>query len=343
MVSGFPSPLVPSPQSRTLVPCPLSLSPSLQQIQPLDDGAPQALGIRRAGPRDVEGRAVVRRRAEEGQAQGAVHGVALAHHLGGDHALVVVERDGDGVGVAGPQEEAVRRDGPFHLDALGDEGLDGGLDDLALLAAQKAPLTRVGVEARHAETGAGVELAVPGLRQAPDEGLEGLAGDGRGDVLEGQVRGEERHGHGPREEDHVGLHGEHLAQVLGVPREGDAAAADGLFGHGARDQQVRLLALHAAAGLLEGQEGHAPVVRMGPPVEPQVGEVHVLPADPLGNGRHGPHGPHDGDFRHLLDVPGLEDGPQDLGADPAGIAHRHHHSWTAHASRSLKMYLMQCL
>src|SRR5919112_6682612 len=100
-----------------------------------------------AGPRDVEGGAVVNACAEERQADGYVHPVFEAHQLYGDVSLVVVlHYDHVELSLPGPGEDRIRRMGAAHIYALLDGLGDGGRDSLSVLVAEEAVLSRVGIE-----------------------------------------------------------------------------------------------------------------------------------------------------------------------------------------------------
>ncbi len=74
---------------------------------------------------DVEGGAVIDRGAQDGNAEGHVHGGLEVEELHGDVALVVIHGDDEIVrAVGGAEEDGVGRDGAFAVDAAGAAGFD---------------------------------------------------------------------------------------------------------------------------------------------------------------------------------------------------------------------------
>ena len=108
-------------------------------------------GERLAGPRDVERRAVVDRRADDRQAERDVHAGVERHQLHRRVPLVVVHHDDRVVAVPVHrlEEHGVGRVRPAGRDARCDGRGDRGSDVLGVLAAEQPVLPRVRVEPAH--------------------------------------------------------------------------------------------------------------------------------------------------------------------------------------------------
>ena len=82
------------------------------------DGGDHAGMLGDAAARDVEGRAVIDRGADEGQAERDVDGLAEREALDGDHRLVMVARNhGVELAARGAQKDRVGRVRPRHVQA----------------------------------------------------------------------------------------------------------------------------------------------------------------------------------------------------------------------------------
>ena len=94
--------------------------------------------------------------ADEGKAQGDVHGVAEGGQLHRNEPLVVIAGD-DGVELSslGPDEKAVGRERPRHVDALAPQVRDRGHEDVLLLPAEQAVLARMGIQSAKGDAGGG--------------------------------------------------------------------------------------------------------------------------------------------------------------------------------------------
>src|SRR5450631_609109 len=93
-------------------------------------GRNQACRVGAAGARDVEGRAVIWRGANERQTQRDVHGLVERQRLDRDEGLVVIHADRTVIGLAGRLvKQGVGGQGTFDVDIALAQEVDGRRDD----------------------------------------------------------------------------------------------------------------------------------------------------------------------------------------------------------------------
>ena len=133
----------------------------------------QARRIGLAGAGDVEGRAVVGRGAHERQAERDVDAVIEGERLDRDQRLVVIHAERDVVGLArGLVEHGVGGKRAARVDAVGDQPLDRGPHDQAVLLAERAVLAGMRIEPGDREPRARDAEAVGQVARHDAAGLE---------------------------------------------------------------------------------------------------------------------------------------------------------------------------
>lgn len=165
---------------------------------------------------DVEPGAVVHRSADEGQAQGHIHGTTKGEKLDGYQALVVVSRNNRiEIPSGSPREQAVGRQRAHDIEALGAEEPDGRDVYVLLLAPEQPSFAGVRVQATEGDpTAAGSQagkLAVDQADHATNQVGRQSVGYGPQRLVDRQQRhakpsAHEHHGHVR----HPGLRGQHL-------------------------------------------------------------------------------------------------------------------------------------
>ena len=112
----------------------------------------QAVVLGNALAGEAEGRAVVRRGADEGQAERDIDAIVEAERLGGDQRLIVIHADRHVIASAGiVMEHRVGGQGAEGIDALVAQHFDRRTDDLVILLADRAVFAGMRIEAGNGE------------------------------------------------------------------------------------------------------------------------------------------------------------------------------------------------
>src|SRR6056297_29016 len=115
-------------------------------------GRDQAVGPRHALAGNIEGRAMIRRDAQEGKAERDVHRLVEGDGLDRDQCLVVIHAQGGiETGAGAGMKQRIAGIGPARIDPLALQLRDGRRDDIDLLAPHRAVLARMRVEPGNSE------------------------------------------------------------------------------------------------------------------------------------------------------------------------------------------------
>lgn len=284
---------------------------------------------------DVEGGAMVDRGANDGDAERHINRGLEVEQLHGNVSLVVVHGHDQIMRAAcGAEEDGVRGDGTFAVDAAGAAGFDCGLNELTVFGAEESVLACVGIEAadgdagmRFAEEFHGLVAKLDGADDAVGVEITSFAQcDVSRDMDDAEVlTGEEHAG--------VGVAAE-LGDVLGVAGEGNAIERDSLFIKRRGDHGVGFIMQTHECGVMDITDSGCAVfgtenTGLNDGIGGQGGEVaelygergHLDAGGVLGGNERGAVAEHD-EAGEAADGGVCEGFEGDFGANTSGIAKR---------------------
>ena len=218
----------------------------------IDGGAERLLaGAVLAG--DVVAGAVGGAGADVGQAGGVVDALGEGHQLEGDETLVVVEgQDAVELVEFAAAEEAVAGEGTIGEDAVGLGLVDDGTDDLEVEVADDAVVAGMGVEGEDGDFGDGdAEVALEALVHEGDFLEQQVVGERVGDILEGEVVGDDADADAVADHEHEAGASELVGEILGVAGEVEIVGLDVALVDGGGDEDVDGAGLEVGAGAVE--------------------------------------------------------------------------------------------